>query len=197
MNPVIMIIAIFLVIMSVLFGKNPVEEARKEREKKRAGRDALIEAIDDHNAKYKPAGIFPTFPPSGQATPGNPNYPGYMRRGENPYAPMTRPNQGEAPAPESSLPQAAPAPSYYPPPPIDESQRKKNPFGPQSNLSPFYQKPRFITPEGQKISFLGTEVYTTDEQGNKKPVPDGVYPLDEEGKIKMLVRGGQRVLISN
>jgi len=181
MNPFILLIGVAIVVLMVLFGRNPIEELREQRAKGMTG-DPLVDAIKEHNDQSH-TNIF-----GGQGG-GLPNgSPGFS---------TTMPNtalnpMGQQPAPPPSNPNTG-QDNYYPPPPLTtQPYGQPNPLGPQSRLWP-RSAPTFYLGSGQPVRFSSTRVYTLNAQGKVVPMPDGRYPMFG-GKIYLVVKGGHKMM---
>lgn len=160
---------VFVLLMVFVFGRNPVEEARQQADQQRAARggDAVLQEIEDR-AGSAPVGA------------------GYGRPLGNPVPPpSTLSPYGNAPSlnPPASVgapPPVNPADGYYPPPAADPGKRSSTDFQ--------------LT-NGMQVAFSGTRVFTYDEEGHRKLMPDGEYQTT--GGLQIVVRSGQRILASN
>ncbi len=193
------LIGIVLVVLMVAFGRNPVEEAKQDREAALRGRDPLVAAIEEHNAKGRNRtwrGMdFGAGGTSGAQSPshtrGNMGAGGIYQPPAN--ASMYPNRETNLAPPGTALPAPAPGAQqdYYPPPPLPEAQkpRQLRSLPPRSEM---FIKMR----NGQPVGFRGSEVYTVNADGETVPMPDGVYSL-YEGTVEMHVRGGKQYTISN
>ncbi len=214
MNPIVVIIAVLFCILMVAFGNNPIEEAKEEYAKKMEGKDPLIHAIEEHNkaTQFQDFGVgdaLNTVPGSQRTytySPNNtgyqdptgapPNYPGYMMRDG-------QPQNYQQPQLVPSQPAQQPQNNYYPPPPTS---------GPASPLQP-QQQPRsqFKTPDiwlptfssmrelpvlstGQRLHFVGMNVYTFDRNGIPMVMPNGRYAM-YNGAVTLIVKDGKKIII--
>ncbi len=138
--------------------------------------DPLMTAIDEHHSKSSVFGgsITRSMPQMDfNAVPNS--YPTYQRQ-----APAY---SGSGPQTPTATPSGQPSKdSYYPPPPLSDSYGQGT-SGPRSSLT---------LPGGRPVFFEGTNVYTLNEQGNRIPVPDGVYAM-LNGRVNMYVQGGQKI----
>ncbi len=142
MNTRLLIIGGICALIMVLLGRNPVQVAREEAAAKMAGKDPLIAAIEEHNAKtpsgfrgLSSIGTFKTMEGTGNSTFGMgnnymrpPSYPAYMHGaqssqnagGNRAFAPDRVVDNNGQPIygqdGETVAPQ--PAQGYYPPPPL-------------------------------------------------------------------------------
>ncbi len=192
MNMKLVIVGAVFVILMVLFGKNPIEEERAEREKKRKGLDdPLIEAITEYN-KTNPSGRNTPSIDRKAGTSGSgqryPNYmmpPNYSRKTQQPAV---------APLPQqpSALPGENPNKTYYPPPPVqDDSVREPTmgtPGKPRSDAHLFLRS-------GQQLAFRGTKVYYQAGNGELKRLPDGRYQTGDG--LELFVQDGRKTIESN
>jgi hypothetical protein len=118
MNIKWIIIGAVLVLLLVVFGRNPVSEHRKQKAEEMKGKDALVESIKEHNKKSIFGGAMGDVPMAPQAvSPPRLQYPSYMMKQPD-VQPQTPTSQGA-----SAKPAAPQQPeSYYPPPPIPAGQ---------------------------------------------------------------------------
>lgn len=198
MNPFVMILLCTLAALMVMFGNNPVEEARKEREKRLAGIDPLIESIQEHNKKSGMMG--------GLLGGRGGGYSGGVRN-DNSAAMMMRsgqnPNAGFGTTNTYGQPEKPPQ-SYYPPPPSgtpgqpDRSNKPRSELPAEAkaliNLSA-RSKSTITMRSGQEIGFAGRFVYTMDPEGKPVPMPDGTYVMN--GGYEMRVVNGRKLIIPN
>jgi hypothetical protein len=125
MNVKYIIIGAVLVMLLVAFGRNPIEERRQERLESKKGKDPLMEAINEHNAKpglgasrsrYR-SGDFSEQQPVDGSQP----MPGYMyNNGASPISPNYRIQNRNRAIEQGGIntqPGQPPQNSYYPPPP--------------------------------------------------------------------------------
>lgn len=161
---------IILIILVILFGDNPVEEARKRRAEKTAdlaGR--IIESAKERNKFGMGAGD------SGASTGGShnivPQYNEYQNN--NPYRKKQSRTGRNGPAPQEE---------YYPP---NTNQQPK----PQSYRS----GPGFELKNGQPIRFVGEKVFTLDKNGKEIPLPSGNYQM-YGGYYIMSVANGKKII---
>lgn len=175
----LIILGVVLVVLLVVFGRNPAQEYRLAKPK-RAG-DRLMQNIEDYAKK-------PHFDllQGGATNDGLPPPAAFQTPGQNPY---TRANPYNQPPPKSNQP--PPANDYYPP-----RETQPQPGKPQSGIFPFGRPAGFYLKNGQKITFAGADVYTINAQGQKVHLADGVYPMFG-GAINMVVRGGKKVILTN
>lgn len=150
---------------------------------------------------------------------GAPNFPAHMMNGTG------NPNgaPGENGGPPQGNPNAN---AYYPPAPagqapselqLNQQQQQQQqpaqqqpqqlqitPGMPQSEIDQYYLNRReamkkyggAVLRSGQKIEFAGTAVFTTDKDGKRIPMPDGIYPM-YEGTTTIKVKNGRQIIISN
>jgi len=94
------------------------------------------------------------------------------------------------PARPSAQPPSRPqGDNYYPPRPTDPKAPKPESW---NGTIPKGIRPFFL-PNGRPITFVGEKVYSVNEKGLGKPLPDGMYPL-YGGKYMMVVRDGKKVI---
>lgn len=207
----LIIVGAIFILLSVFFGRNPVEEARKEREKGMTG-DPVIDAITKYNEDHKYKNMLTYTPDDG--TPPQPgdyyqpnNRPGHFTVNRQPSYMMRTPgtdpfaNTGNPYMPPSQSDDAAappPSNSYYPPPPLPANQGQPgngiNPMGPQSFMDMFPRAfPGFPVHSGQRVKFVGTKVFTSNSRGQAVPMPDGVYTLSN-GKAQIIIQNGEHIM---
>lgn len=204
MNPILIIVLALFVVLMVAFGRNPVEEAHEKRAAALAGKDPLIEAIEEHNklqgggtvmqnTPYNP-GYNQGYNQINTGMPNNNGFPSYLQqRGGNPYANANPYRTQQMPV------TATPAPdqnSYYPPPPLPansslppHSDIRMDKAVPYLNLS---GDDGMHLAGGQKIGFVGTKAYTVDAHGKPVPLPDGKYAM-YDGRVTITIRNGHKV----
>lgn len=194
-NPKWLIIGGILILLLVAFGRNPVSEAHKRLELSKKGKDPLIEAIQEHNAKNS-TGTMSSLregsisPPPVPTYSGNSNIPSYMMRSPQEF---TQPGYPANPyqAPNTQQPAAPNADSYYPPAPHSGPVAPpQNPFSPQS-----YDMHKFLS-NGKPILSAGSNIFTRDPSGKIIPMPDGVYSM-YNGEMQLIIQGGHHMVISN
>lgn len=196
------IIAVVFLLLVVLMGSNPGDDQQRAKEEAAMGQDELIRAIEEHNAQD--GGAVNRFsggiPDVGSvlSAPGNTDqiYPDYLTNDDNPFAsgldqppPVSAEQYPEEPQNAFDTPSPTPEPlpsqdNYYPPPP---QAPPINPGRPHS----FFQQ-RLST--GQPLEFAGTRVYTRDAKGERIPMPNGVYKM-ENSQLTLVVRDGHKIVI--
>lgn len=214
MNIKLLLVGVVVIVLLVAFGRNPMEERRKEKAESMKGKDMLVESIKEHNSKRRmpkmgsnSGGILGTR--SSGSTGGapartrtSPQYPSYLMKpdaadgsaayGQNPFtrAPSSRAASGGASASgaqDQNTPQSS---SYYPPPPLPEKNKQPGPEGyvpgPGSGLG------GVKLPSGQPLFFSGPQIFTVNAKGKTVPMPDGFYTL-ADSQIRILVKNGRKI----
>jgi hypothetical protein len=224
MNGKLLIIVGALVFLLVIFGRNPVEEAKQRAAARKQGKDALILSIEEHNAKQpssmKGFGSFGMFQNQGGsngstfARPGGgsgnaqpPNYPPYMysshgSRNQPQNAPRTTGNRMYAP--ETVVDQNGQPMYDQNGELLDQTKQGYYPPPPLPGTNPQQRYRRlpprgemhFKLPNGQPLGFRDMDVYTVDASGKTIPMPDGVYPI-YDGQTNLIVSGGKSIVINN
>lgn len=203
MNPFVVLIAAVLLVLMVMFGRNPVQEMQDRKAKGFTG-DPLVDKIKAYNDE-KSHGLGGTGP-AGSLFTGNANGIRTGMPNQNPTT-MNNPNgYGNPGAPDGRTnPNYGNQDSYYPPSsdatsPQQQQQQQQQwrqpsrpgQIAPQSMLFP-PNAPMFYLGSGQPIRIAGTSVYTVNAQGYAIPMPDGRYPMFN-GKLDMVVRGGKKIM---
>lgn len=215
MNMKLMILGGILVIAMVMFGNNPVEEARKKEQEKYKGiDDPLIKAITEYNeenpmkaargngldengrpTRYMPNYMYP--PEHYNANTTNQYYNGNAMTNSMPPAQNNTANQNTQTQQRSG---------YYPPPPLPKNSLPQNSrFKPYNQQAPAPNQGA-LPPEsrndghmylrsGERLSYSGQYVYTVDENGYRKPLPDGTYYT--ESGLELNIQGGRKIIASN
>jgi len=205
---ILIIIAIFvLTILYFVFSGDSMDDIRKKKSEK-AGLK-LVHKIEEANKKSK--GGFTAY--SGEGGRGGINNPRATTNPVQQSAPATNFSNGPNPfmnanpyvkSPNvqsgSGQPQNyqnAPRDNYYPPPPKGTPMGAQR-LGPQSSMKDILRRndPNFTTDDGHSVAYWGTKVYTLDEQGEPKPMPDGKYPM-YGGKYTMVIRGGEQTIAND
>ncbi|MDE3015668.1 MAG: hypothetical protein KGI29_01935 [Pseudomonadota bacterium] len=203
MNPVVIIVAVLLIVLMVAFGHNPIEDAREDRAAALAGKDPLIEAIDEHNklqggvpAMLNNPGYSTVNPYVNQANPGVADHAGlpvYLQQGrQNPYA-RANPYHSSRPMPASPPPAQN---GYYPPPPLSQSSLPPHSDAGMDAVIPYLDLSAHhgvYLRSGQKVGFVGSSVYAIDARGRPKPLPDGKYAM-YDGRVTITIRNGRKVV---
>lgn len=214
MNIKLLLIGVVVIILLVAFGRNPMEERRKEKAESMKGKDMLVESIKEHNSKRRmpkmgsnSGGMLGNRSSVNQGgaparTRSSPQYPSYLMKpdaaggssayGQNPFTrlPSSRNAPGDAStgdAQDQSTPQSS---GYYPPPPLPEKNKQPGPEGyvpgPGSGLG------GVKLPNGQPLLFSGPQIFTVDAKGKTVPMPDGFYTL-ADSQIRILVKNGRKI----
>jgi len=202
MNTKLVIVGSVLIILMVLFGNNPVEEARKERELKYKGLDdPLMRAIQDyHEQNVFGGGVAGNgkLENGASSRSGSVVYPDYMmpsrnsRQAVNPYNPKNRaaarPNVRDMrmPTQDNSINNN----NYYPPPRTGSTggSQMQAPMGPRSDGHKMLSG-------GQRIAYNGTKVFFYNKAGRLKPLPDGRYTTVDGQEL--FIVGGEKTVASN
>ncbi|MGE0754301.1 MAG: hypothetical protein AB7L92_03980 [Alphaproteobacteria bacterium] len=198
-----------LVIGMVMFGNNPVEEARKKEEEKYKGiDDPLIRAITEHHEESP----FSAGSGNGMDEYGRPErvMPSYM------YAPNSNTGNSVYNGNIISKEQAAPVqeqpktrPGFYPPPPLQKNRTQQRNTTQQPYYKPaapatdnYMQQPEpprsdghMYLRSGQRLAYSGHYVYSVDENGQRRSLPDGNYTT--KNGVEIMVRGGRKIIASN
>ena len=190
----ILIGAVILMVV-VGLGRNPITSMRESKNAWKEGMDPLDVAFEEKKKDSKTA--------LGRITGGgfsnrynNPvPYDNGMVRQRNtppatPYKP-TIPGGGAMGTPQQAPQNQTPSNSYYPPPPENTGGSRSNTIVP-----PRSEIKRPTSPEladGTKLSLDGSEAFTIDDEGKKKPLDDGNYKL-YGGLYTLYVRNGRVVL---
>lgn len=207
----LLIIGVIFTILMVAFGRNPYDEAQKEKADRLKGRDPLIMAIEEHNAnggsKFgiktgsmndwlgKNTSLNSGLEKIDRSTVTTAPTQVYRRPGTTPNAQMPaydpETDTGN-PYQVQNLPNANDQTQggYYPPPPLPAA----NPHSRFQKLPPRSEM-RLQLGSGQPFAFKGENVYTVDRNGNTVPMPDGTYSI-HGGKATLTVRNGQHVIIN-
>ena len=202
MNPKLALVIIVFSVVMVVFGNDPVEEARKKEEEKYKGiNDPLIRAITEYHENEMG---FTGSKGNGLDDQGRKqkDLPRYMYPAQsNGYKDNTRyknnakdymsGNRNTANGRNNNTQQRNKG--YYPPPP-----RPKNSNQPSNRYEPV-RRPRsdshLYLQNGQRLAYQGSNVFILDAQGNTRPLPDGKYRIRSGHEIQVV--GGRKIIASN
>lgn len=188
MNPKITILIVVILIVMVMFGRNPVEEARKAEEEKYKGiNDPLIRAITEYHEESDPLknGRGNGLDESGRRQKAMPAYM-YSNGKYNAARPTPRPATGQQPTQRNN--------GYYPPAPLPNNNTGSQPSGQGGVFQPQSELHMYLN-GGQRLAFAGTNVYYLDANGKEQPLPDGKYTT--ANGLEMLIADGKKVLGAN
>lgn len=199
MNLLVLLLAIILAGF-LMFGKNPIREFQKEQKVliSRYGKDDLTIKTNlyiEQQKKAASSGFFSGGERKGGVASVAPAENLYGVEGEGEIVIQQTDPSGQQPSspttsaglsmPPVAMRSPAKSSNYYPP------------IVSEGNVPSADKKPLVLTGNetrlrsGQIISFQGILVYMVDQFGDRSPLPDGDYNLQDGGFIK--VRGGHRV----